>query len=129
MKLKKYILIIMTIFMINIGTAYALDTNNVALVAANQAECDSLFTPEIKELINDVLGYVRIIVPILVIVLGSIDLAKAVVAAKEDDIKKAQKKFIMRIIAGVVVFFVPVIVNIVMWLADQMQAIGTGCKL
>ena len=69
-------------------------------------------------MINLILGYVRVIVPILVIVFGLFDLAKAVIASKEDDMKKAQTTFIKRVIIGVVVFFVPLVVNLVMDLAD-----------
>lgn len=74
--------------------------------------------PSIAYLINQILGYVRIIVPILVIVLGTFDLAQAVIASKEDEMKKAQTTFIKRLILGLVVFFIPVVVNVVMWLAD-----------
>lgn len=80
--------------------------------------CDTLFDAELKGIINEILGYVRVIVPILVILLGTLDLAKAVLAGKEDEMKKAQKTFIMRVIAGVAVFFVPLIVDIVMDLAN-----------
>ena len=70
-------------------------------------------------MINTVLGYVRVIVPILVITFGLFDLGKAVIASKEDEMKKAQATFIKRVIIGVVVFFVPFVVNIVMELADM----------
>lgn len=80
--------------------------------------CDTLFDAELKGIINEILGYVRIIVPILVILLGTLDLAKAVLAGKEDEMRKAQKTFIMRLIAGVAVFFVPLLVDIVMELAN-----------
>ena len=69
-------------------------------------------------MINMVLGYVRVIVPILVITFGLFDLGKAVIASKEDEMKKAQSTFIKRVIIGVVVFFVPLVVNILMELAD-----------
>ena len=72
----------------------------------------------ISYLVNQVLTYVRIIVPIIIILLGSLDFAKAVVVGKEDEIKKIQKQFIIRIVAGVLVFFAPAIVNIIMKLAD-----------
>ena len=74
--------------------------------------------PSLAYLINSVLKYIRIIVPILIILLGSLDFAKAVVAGKEDEMRKAQKTFVKRVIAGIIVFFVPVIVNLVMQLAD-----------
>lgn len=75
-------------------------------------------TASIAYMIDSVLQYVRIIVPILIILLGSLDLAKAVIAGKEEQMKKAQTTFIKRVILGLVVFFVPLLVDVVMWLAD-----------
>ena len=74
--------------------------------------------PSLAYIIDTVLDYARILVPILIILLGSLDLAKAVTAGKEDEMRKAQAKFAKRILAGVILFFVPVIVNLVMKLAD-----------
>ena len=84
----------------------------------------------IRYLVNQVLTYVRIIVPILIILLGSLDFAKAVLAGKEDEMKKAQKTFVMRLIAGVAVFLSPIIVNVIMSLADIVWNGGyTHCDL
>ena len=79
----------------------------------------------------DPLGvYPKIIVPIIIIGLGSLDLGKAVVAGKEDEMKKAQKTFVRRLIAGIVVFLIPVILNIVMYLADIVwNGVYTSCSL
>ncbi len=55
----------------------------------------------------------KIVVPLIIIVLGSIDLAKAVVAQKEDEIKNATQMFVKRLIFGVIIFFVPSIVSII----------------
>ena len=63
--------------------------------------------------INKYLGYVHIIVPILVLALGVFDFVKAMIASKEDDMKKAQKRFIIRLVAGVLVFLAPTIVNFI----------------
>ena len=52
-------------------------------------------------------------VPLLLIVFGMLDLGKAVVASKEDEIKKGQQMFIKRLIAAVLVFFVVTVVGIV----------------
>lgn len=85
--------------------------------------CGDLFgdknDPEsIRYLVDEILQYVRIIVPILVIVFGIIDFAKAVIASKEDEMKKAQSTFIKRLIIGVAFFFIPIFVDIIMDLAD-----------
>lgn len=76
----------------------------------------------IRYMIDTILTYVRIIVPIIIILLGTIDFAKAVIAGKEDNMKKAQTDFMKRIAAGVLVFLVPTIVDIVMSLADIVWA-------
>lgn len=72
----------------------------------------------IRYLIDEILQYPRIIVPILVIGFGVLDLSKAVIAGKEDEMKKAQKTFIKRIIIGVAFFFIPIFIDLIMDLAD-----------
>lgn len=59
---------------------------------------------KIVSLAKNALMLIQIIIPILLIIWGTIDLGKAVVASKEDDIKKAQGMLIKRIIAAVIVF-------------------------
>ena len=53
------------------------------------------------------LGYVitafKIIIPLLLIVFGMMDVGKAVVGSKDDEIKKSLKSFAMRAIAAVVI--------------------------
>ncbi len=75
--------------------------------------------PSLAYMIHTALNVARIIVPILIIVLGSLDLAKATTAGKEDEMRKAQTTFVKRIIAGVAVFFVPVLIDLIMYLADM----------
>ena len=72
----------------------------------------------IAYMVDSVLQVVRWVVPILIILLGTIDLSKAVIASKEDEMRKAQLTFIKRLLLGVVVFFVPLVVNVVMELTD-----------
>lgn len=53
-------------------------------------------------------------IPILLIIFGMIDLGKAVIASKEDEMKKAQGTLIKRAIYAVAVFLVVTIVSLVM---------------
>lgn len=99
-------------------------------------DCNELFGSKddpdsIRYLVNEILQYPRIIVPILVIVFGIVDFAKAVIAAKEDEMKKAQSTFIKRVIIGVAFFFIPLFVDIIMQLADIVwEGLGyTTCDL
>ena len=63
-----------------------------------------------------VLKVIQYAVPIILIIIGSIDLMKAVMAGKEDDVKKNQKVLIKRAIAAVLVFLVPLMVSILLGL-------------
>ena len=62
-----------------------------------------------------VLGYVvtviKIVIPLILIVLGMVDLGKAVVSSDDKQISKSVTALIKRFIAAVVVFFVPTIVS------------------
>ena len=66
-----------------------------------------------------VLLIIRILVPIALIVLGSIDIGKAVVAGDEKKIKEAQKPFVKRIVAAVLVFLIPWIVDVIMGIINS----------
>lgn len=79
----------------------------------------------IRYMLNEILGFIRVMVPILIILFGTLDFAKAVIAGKEDNMRKARTDFVKRIIAGVAVFLVPTLVNIIMELADIVWQ-GTG---
>lgn len=68
---------------------------------------------------------IQIVVPILLILWGMLDLGKAVIAQKEEEIKKGQNTFIKRLVAAVVVFFVITIVRLVVSLfADDSEKQG-----
>lgn len=53
-------------------------------------------------------------IPIVLILFGAVDLGKAVIAGKEDEMKKAQSTLIKRLIYAVLIFFVFTIVSLVM---------------
>jgi H+/gluconate symporter-like permease len=67
-------------------------------------------------IVGFVLKVIQVIVPILLILWGSIDLIKSVVAGKEEDIKKNQKTLLKRIISAVIVFLIPFLVSIILGL-------------
>jgi len=59
-----------------------------------------------------------------------VDFGKAVMASKEDEMKKAQTTFIKRVLISVVIFLVPTIVDIIMYLADiVLVGFDTSCSL
>ena len=79
--------------------------------------CTSL--SPIWQIIGWVLWVFKIVIPIVIIVFGMIDLGKAVVASKDDEIKKSVKSLVMRAIAGVIIFFIPTLVGAIVSLVGE----------
>lgn len=65
----------------------------------------------------------KIVIPILLIVFGMIDLGKAVIASKDDEIKKATTSLIKRAISAVVIFFIPTIVGVIMGIVGNFASV------
>lgn len=74
---------------------------------------DLLMDYKIASIVHLIFLIIQIAVPIILVVFGMIDLLKAVIASKDDEIKKAQMTFVKRLIAAAIVFFVFVIVKLV----------------
>lgn len=74
---------------------------------------------KIINLVSTIITIFKFGIPVLLIIFGMLDLGKAVIASKEDEIKKGQQLFIKRIITAVIVFFVVVIVQLVVNLASS----------
>lgn len=62
---------------------------------------------------------IQVIVPLILIIFGMIELAKAIMAQKEDEIKKAQGSFLKKLIVAVLVFLVFSIVKLVFNFANS----------
>ena len=73
----------------------------------------------IISLIKGIFNVIKIIVPIILIVMGAIDLTKAVMASDDKEIKAATSKLIKRTIAAVAVFFIVTLVDVVMQLVSN----------
>lgn len=86
-----------------------------------------IFSGTFPYIVSTIVLLIKIVVPILLIVFGMLDLGKAVVASKEDEIKKGQQLFIKRIISAIIVFFVIQIVQIVIRFVSGNDASVANC--
>ena len=75
------------------------------------------------KIIKIVLNVIRLVVPIGLIVMTVLDISKNVINPDEKD---SMKKIGTRLIAAVIVFLVPTIVNIIMGLVDVALGSGAG---
>ena len=66
-----------------------------------------------------VVRVIQIVVPIALIIWGSIDLLKSIISGDEKKIAAARKPFIQRLISALIVFLLPWIVNMVIGFASD----------
>ena len=85
------------------------------------------FTGNLPLITSKIVLAIEIVVPILLVIFGMIDLGKAIIAQKEDDIKKGQQTFIKRLITAALVFLVVFVVKLVIGLVSSNDNNVTGC--
>lgn len=92
-------------------------------------ECDGIFGFEegnVGWLIQKILNYIRIIGPILVVVLSSVDFIQAVFSSDEKAMKKAQSKLTIRLICAIALFLIPTLVNLALHLINGISDPNCG---
>ena len=82
-------------------------------LVADTTTCAGVDVPNsIINIVSTIVNLIKIAVPIILIILGMLDMGKAVASQKEDEIKKGQKTLMSRCIAAGIVFFVVAIVQL-----------------
>lgn len=80
--------------------------------------CETIFgdpnqTDTLAYLIQKILNYIKVIGPILVVVLSSLDFIKIILTSDDENMKKAQIKLGKRLIAALLLFLLPVLVSLI----------------
>lgn len=70
---------------------------------------------------------VRILVPLLLVVMSTLDLYKVVTGGKDDDLKNQIVIFGKRIVIGAIVFFLPSFVNVIVNMLNNKPADYKTC--
>ena len=86
-------------------------------------DCDGLLDAGLVDIINTLLTWIRIIVPIIVIILGTVDFSKAVLNAEKDEMKQAVTRLTKRIVIAIIIFFVPTLIHLLVDIFNQVSDI------
>lgn len=80
---------------------------------------------DFKDLTRDAWFIIRVAAPVLLLVFGAIDFAKATMAEDEKQIKKATSDFVKRLVICICIFFLPTVVDLIVGLMNYGQL--TAC--
>ena len=75
--------------------------------------------PIVRVIRKGVFPLVQLFIPIILIILGTIDLGKAVIASDDKEVKAAQGRLIKRFIYAALIFFVTTLVSVFMDLVSK----------
>lgn len=95
--------------------------------AIKQSSCQRI--EDVIEFLSALLKIIQIFVPILLIIMGSIDLLLAVLALDEKRMQQSTAKFTKRCLAAVIVFFIPLIVELLFSLPGVPSVSGLVCGI
>ena len=86
----------------------------ISVSAVTKVSCGNItgIPEKIPELTSFAITVIQIAIPIVLVVMGSLDLFKGLSAQKEDEIKKGQQMFIKRLIYAAIIFFVVVVAKL-----------------
>ena len=80
------------------------------------------------QLTGKILFIVKIVIPIVLMVMGVFDFTKAIVSPK-NGVVKATKTFFIRVIAGLLIFFLPTLVSFVLGLLPETEIDIRECNV
>ena len=90
--------------------------NDASKLLCNKEELTSGSVASIFNLIGKIIEIFQIAIPIILVVLGLISLGKAVVASKDDEVKKATTGLVKKLVLAAAIFFIVAIVKLVLTL-------------
>lgn len=67
---------------------------------------------EFGQFLQDIFTAIKVLAPALVIILSTIDYIKAIAASNQDAMKKANQRTIKRVVIGLIVFFLPFLLDL-----------------
>lgn len=92
----------------------------------NILNCDQLFdgdSEELRRLIKTIYNFIKILVPIMILVLSTLDFAKTIFSGKEDDMKKVTKRFVSRLVIVAIIFLFPILLKLLLTIAYDIWGI------
>jgi len=84
-----------------------------------EVTCHSVFKDEdgnfntLGQALQDVFSLIKFAAPILVIVLSTMDYIKAITSHDAEDLKKANGKFVKRLVIGILIFLLPYLLDFI----------------
>lgn len=119
-KLIKYLSLFVVLFMPSNAFANELEITPVDICSSNSG------TLKTFQVVGYILYIIKILVPIILIVICSLDFGRAVISKDEKAILYAANYLVNRIIIGVLIFMIPTLLQALLYLVNDAQKAKKG---
>lgn len=101
---KKFIYILITMLFMPIN-----------VLAESKVTCGNInpISQKIPEITSWIVTIIQVLIPVILVIMGSIDFVKAIISQKDDEMKQKQQVFIKRLITSILIFFIVAITKII----------------
>lgn len=82
-----------------------------------ELSCEKILGDDLTDIFQSLVSAIKIFVPILLIVFGVLDFGKAIFSFDESEMKKAQTKFMRRLMIAVAFFLIPTLLGLILDIA------------
>lgn len=102
--LKSSLIILIMIAFLSINIVYAATKSKIGF-------CDYAGTRRSLKIIGIIINIAKVVVPLLIILTQMVSMTNIVISGKDEDFKENFKIMVKKIIAGLVIFFIPGIID------------------
>lgn len=110
--LNIFLIVLINLIFIDIVGAETYNNYSPATVSCGDGLLTSI-PNAVPKVVSIAYTIIQIAIPVILVVMGTLDLFKGITAQKEDEMKKGQQMFVKRLIAAALIFFVFVIVKVI----------------
>ena len=95
----------------NLGVEF--NTSEVpSIPSSDDDSCTGILTADMTIVVKNILKFIQYLGPVLVIVFTVFDFVKAALSGDQGELKKASSRFSKRLVAAILLFFIPIIVSL-----------------
>ena len=104
-KILKHVLIVLFMaFFLGINIVFAATKSKISF-------CDYGGTRRVFKIIGIVINIAKIVVPLIIMLTHMVSMTKIIISGKDEDIKESFKILVKKIIAGLVIFIIPSVID------------------
>ncbi len=100
-----------------------IDPDDGEVIDRSYNACD-IFSGTLGDIIRNVISWIKILIPVIIIVLGIMDAISVIISGEDKKMKDVFSRFLKRMITGLLIIFVPAIISLLINMSGILDTYG-----